>query len=91
MAKKRERLEVIHDMLSVVRNNKNSIGPTRLLRFSNLSNQMFKEYTDELTDKGFLQEMTEKKGKRSYSLTEKGFKFLQEYQVITGFIQDFGL
>jgi predicted transcriptional regulator len=43
MARKRERLAVIRDILNAIRNTKN-IKPTRLLYASNLSPQMFKEY-----------------------------------------------
>ena len=46
MARKRERLEVIKDILMSIRQNKN-IKPTRLLYASNLSPQMFKEYINE--------------------------------------------
>ena len=50
MAKKRERLDVIKDILRVTRDNR-QIKPTRLLYASNLSPQMFKEYVDELLKK----------------------------------------
>ena len=53
MAKKRERLEVIKDILMSIRQNKN-IKPTRLLYASNLSPQMFKEYINELIEKKFI-------------------------------------
>jgi predicted transcriptional regulator len=89
MAKKRERLEVIHDILEAVRE-AGSIKPTRLLFASNLSPQMFKEYTDELLSKRFLEE-SEQDGKKEFVLTRKGYDFLQKYQVIIDFIGNFGL
>jgi len=91
MAKKRERLEVIYDILYSVMEHRNAIKPTRLLYSSNLSPQMFKDYVDELQTKGFLQLKNEDEGKRTYSLTTKGFEFLQKYKTILAFIQDFGL
>ena len=91
MAKKRERLEVIHDILRSVMEHKNSIKPTRLLYSSNLSPQMFKEYVEELQAKGFLQLNISDEDKRTYSLTTKGFEFLQKYKTILAFIEDFGL
>jgi predicted transcriptional regulator len=87
---KRERLEVIFDILRTVRDQHNNIKPTRLLHSSNLSPQMFKEYMQEMMDKGFLIELDED-GKRHYSLTDKGFMFLEQYKVIVKFIDDFGL
>ena len=51
--KKRERLQVIRDILKVVRDHR-KIKPTRLLYSSNLSPQMFKDYVDELLSKEFI-------------------------------------
>jgi predicted transcriptional regulator len=90
MAKKRERLEVIHDILKVVQDHGNSVLPTKLLHSSNLSPQMFKEYVDELLAKGMLGQK-DISGKRHYSLTTKGFEFLAQYKTITEFIENFGL
>ncbi len=91
MAKKRERLEVIHDILAAVLDGNNRIKPTRLLYSSNLSPQMFREYVEELQIKGFIQTTLDKAERRTYSLTEKGFEFLNKYKTIVSFIQDFGL
>ena len=89
MAKKRERLEVIRDILNVVREGRR-IKPTRLLYASNLSPQMFKDYVNELLDKGFVK-IEEEKGKKEFLLTKKGSDFLQEYKVIQNFVENFGL
>jgi len=90
MAKKRERLDVIRDILKVIRDNR-QIKPTRLLYASNLSPQMFKEYVDELLNKEFIKLEEDKKGKRYFLLAKKGNDFLQEYKVIETFIENFGL
>ena len=90
MAKKRERLQVIKDILRSIRENR-QIKPTRLLYASNLSPQMFKEYVNELMKKGFIQMQEDKKGKKFFSITNKGNDFLQEYRVIENFIENFGL
>jgi predicted transcriptional regulator len=71
--------------------NKNQIKPTPLLRFSNLSTQRFNEYLFELLEKQFIEEKHDKKGRKFFSLTEKGSRYLEKYQVIKGFIDDFGL
>jgi len=89
MAKKRGRLEIIRDILSVTRSSK-KIKPTRLLYASNLSPQMFKEYVNELLKKGLIKEEELKKG-RVFSLTEKGNAFLEQYKTIENFIDSFGL
>ena len=88
--KKRERLEVIRDVLQTIKENR-QIKPTRLLYASNLSPQMFKDYIKELVDKKLVQEISSKKDKKLFSLTKKGSDFLQEYKVIEVFIANFGL
>jgi predicted transcriptional regulator len=89
-AKKRERLEVIRDILNKVRENK-QIKPTRLLYASNLSPQMFKEYINELISKKFIKLDIDEKEKKSFSLTKKGQDFLIEYKAIESFVENFGL
>jgi len=90
MAKKRERLEVIRDILKTIRQNR-QIKPTRLLYASNLSPQMFKDYINELITKGFIRLDIDKKEKKSFSLTKKGNEFLEEYRIIEDFVENFGL
>ena len=89
MAKKRERLEIIKDILSSVKEKK-QIKPTRLLQASNLSPQMFKKYINELLDKNLLKKEDIKK-KKYFLLTSKGFEFLEEYKTIVNFIENFGI
>jgi len=90
MARKRERLSIIKDILKAIRNNRN-IKPTRLLYASNLSPQMFKDYINELINKGFIKLDIDKKDKKTFSLTNKGNEFLQEYRIIENFVENFGL
>jgi predicted transcriptional regulator len=86
--KKRERLEVIRDILNSIRQTR-EIKPTRLLYSSNLSPQMFKDYVDELIKKDFIKlEITDEK--RFFTITKKGNDFLQEYKMIEEFVGNFG-
>lgn len=89
-AKKRERLDVIRDILQTIRQSR-EIKPTRLLYASNLSPQMFKEYINELISKNFIKFEIDEKEKKTFFLTKKGQDFLQEYKVIENFIENFGL
>lgn len=89
--KKRGRLEVIRDILKIINENHNSIKKTPLLRKSNISSQRFNEYYVELVEKGFIEEVQDKKGKISVTLDKKGFNFLEKYSLIVSFIDDFGL
>ena len=90
MAKKRERLGVIRDILQSIRDNRN-IKPTRLLYASNLSPQMFKDYINELISKEFIKLDVDEKEKKTFSLTQKGNEFLEEYRIIENFVESFGL
>ena len=90
MARKRERLDVIKDILKAIMKNR-QIKPTRLLYASNLSPQMFKVYINELISKKFIKLDINEKDKKTFSLTKKGQEFLQEYKVIENFIENFGL
>lgn len=91
MSSKRDRLQVIKDMLQVIKDNNNEIKPTPLLRYANLSTQRFTEYLGELLEKDFIKEFQDKKGRKLYSLTDKGHRYLEKYHLITGFIDDFDL
>jgi predicted transcriptional regulator len=91
MRSKRDRLEIIYDILSLIRSHGNSIRPTPLLRKSNLSTQGFAEYIKELLEKGFVREMSDSRGKKLYTLTDKGFAYINNYNTIKRFIKDFDL
>ncbi len=88
--KKRGKLEVIRDMLAIIRAHGNSIKPTPLLRLSNLSSEIFGKYFSELLEKYFVKEI-KSDGETLITLTDKGFKYLENYKVITLFIEEFGL
>ncbi len=45
----------------------------------------------ELIEKGLVREVQDENGRRYYTLTDKGFKFLEKYQKIREFIEEFGL
>ncbi len=87
---KRSRLEIIRDILKIIQERKNKIKPTPLLRYSNLSSQRFSQYVKELLKKGFIW-AGEEKGRKFFSLTEKGSTYLEKYRDIIGFVEDFGL
>lgn len=90
MNKKRDRLQIVHDILKAVQDKNGKIKPTHILYKSNLSHQMLDEYLGELISKGFIAENSTKSGK-TYSMTPKGFEYLQKYRTIVDFIDSFGL
>ncbi|MBI2148758.1 hypothetical protein HYU23_03690 [Candidatus Woesearchaeota archaeon] len=90
MNKRRDRLQVIYDILKAIQDKNGKIKPTHILYKSNLSHQMMEEYLKELIEGGFIIETKKPEG-RTYQLTEKGFDYLRKYQVITDFVDSFGL
>ena len=90
MEKKRNRLEIIFDILRVIRDRNGKIKPTHILYKSNLSHQMMTEYLTELISKGFILELKGKNGK-TYAITEKGANYLSQYSLISDFTSSFGL
>jgi len=91
MTKKRDRLGVIFDILKIIQDHHNSIKPTPLLRYSNLSSNSFSDYYDELIAKGFIKEIIDRKERKFITLTDKGFHYLEKYRLILGFIDEFEL
>lgn len=90
MSKKRSRLEIIRDILEVIRARQGKIKPTHILYKSNLSHQMLEEYLGELMKKEFIVEHKTSEGKR-YSVTERGVAFLDKFKAISEFTEGFGL
>lgn len=88
---KRGKLEIIKDILNIIRESYNSIKLTPLLRKSNISSARFKEYLSELIEKKFIKEVINQNEEKFVSLTDKGFKFLEKYKTIIDFIDEFEL
>ncbi|PIN67941.1 hypothetical protein COY28_04750 [Candidatus Woesearchaeota archaeon CG_4_10_14_0_2_um_filter_57_5] len=91
MPRKRDRLEIVYTILRLVRDNKNAIKVTPLLRYTNVSSQSFSEYYTELLEKGFIREELDRKKRKYVTLTDKGFAFLEKYAIIQGVIDEFEL
>ena len=91
MVRKRERLEIIHDIMHAIQEKKGISKPTHILYKSNLSHQMLSDYLAELITKEFVKEIKGKKERKTYELTDKGYNFLKDYKVIKGFIESYGL
>ena len=90
MNKKRDSLQVIYDILNVIREKNGNIKPTHILYKSNLSHSMMDEYLKDLVAKNFISEIKTKNGK-TYSLKDKGYEFLEKYKTIINLLESFGL
>ncbi|MBS3172531.1 hypothetical protein J4438_03050 [Candidatus Woesearchaeota archaeon] len=88
---KRGKIDIIKDILIVIRDNNNHIKSTPLLRKSNLSSERFSTYLQDLLNKNFVKDSHDQKGERFLSLTDKGFRFIEKYKTIIEFIDEFEL
>ncbi len=91
MSKKRDKLEIIKDILEILREKGEKVKPTHIMYKANLSHVMLKEYTTELVKKKLIEEKLTKKGKKRYILTKKGYNYLKDYSIIRGFVDSYGL
>jgi predicted transcriptional regulator len=87
---KRGRLEIIKDILDIIKSNHGEIRFTPLLRKSGLSSAGFKDYYKELLEREFIYESLGKNSK-CVKITQRGYKFIDKYSVISGFIEEFEL
>jgi predicted transcriptional regulator len=87
---KRNKLEIMRDILQIIQDHK-QIRPTPLLRQSNISSSRFKNYFSEMIDKKFVKKTRGNKNEKLIVLTNKGNKFLEKYQAIVYFIEEFEL
>lgn len=91
MAERRDRLDIISDILKAIQDKGGRIKPTHLLYKSNLSHEGMKRYIEELKMKFMIiEEEDMKKKTRHFLITEKGLKFLQDYKKIREFTNSFG-
>jgi predicted transcriptional regulator len=88
---KRVKLEIIRDILKIIKDNKGTIKPTPLLRKVGLSSTGFKEYHQDLLEKGLIKEVSSGDLTKQITITEKGSKFLERYKSIIEFIDEFDL
>jgi predicted transcriptional regulator len=90
MSERRSKLEIVGDILKAIQAKGGMIKPTHLLYKSNLSHERMKLYVDELKSKGMLEEK-EAKGKRMFSVTDKGLDFLASYRKVVELEDAFGI
>ena len=89
MNKKRNKLEMIRDMLLIVQKAR-KIRITPLIYKANLSSNSIKPYINDLLKKGLMQETIIEEIKY-FIITPKGNEFLQEFSKIKIFAESYGL
>ena len=90
MTERRNKMDIIYDMLKVTSDKGGKILPTHLLYKSNLSHQRMKGYLEELKAKKLIDEIKED-SKTFFVITDDGLRFLQQYHQLKEFTEAFGL
>jgi len=88
---KRAKLEIMRDILLIIKNNKGRMKPTPLLRRSGLSSTGFKEYYSYLITRELVRIGSDNDLNKQVILTDKGYKFIERYITIIDFIEEFDL
>lgn len=90
MAQKRNKIEIIYDILNSIKDKNNKIKITHILYKANLSHTKLKEYLTDLLDKELIEEFIEKKQKY-FRLTEKGQEYIQKLKQMKTFMKTFDI
>ena len=90
MIRKRNRADIIHDMLKIIRENNGTVKKTHLMYKANLSHKQMESYLSELIKNSLIEKNTSEK-KYFIKVTKKGDDFLVKYAQIKEFEKTFGL
>jgi len=87
-SKYRSQFRIYVDIMHVIQRESNEAKPTRILYGANLSHDRLVKYLDELKSLGVIQENgTDDK---TYSLTQKGIEFMNNFRKVESFASAFG-
>jgi len=91
VSERRNRMEIINDMLHAIQQKGERIKPTHLMYKSNLSHKLLKSYLEELIDKELVKEEITKDNYKYLVITDKGLEFTQKFRQMREFTESFGL
>ena len=88
---KREKLDIIQDILISIRDENNLAKPTHILYKSNLSHQMLSNYLNMLIKSSIVEEKQNGKTGKIYRLTDKGYNFLNDFEQFRKLEKSYGV
>lgn len=90
MNDRRSKMRIFLDMLDAISRRGGKAKPTHILYGANLSHDRLKAYLEFLLEKGFIEEVQEK-GRTYYTLTDKGKRFMAEFEKMEELSSAFGI
>ncbi len=90
MMKKRNRIEIIADILRTIKDKRGKIKQTHLMYKVNLSHKLMRSYLEELLSKEMIQE-TKKENNIYILIRPRGEEFIEKLQKLKEFQDVFGL
>ena len=90
MERKRNKADIVNDMLRIIRENGDKVKKTHLMYKANLSHKQMESYLSELVKNNLIEKNTSEK-KHSIKVTKKGDDFLIKYTQVKEFEKTFGL
>lgn len=87
---RRNKFQIICDILFLLQRDTRGVKPTHILYKVNLSHTKLKEYIAELESKGLIYSTTEK-NKTVFKITDKGLDFVSQINKINELKSAFGL
>ena len=90
MERKRNRVEIVHDMLKIIQERGGRIKKTHLMYKANLSHKQMTTYLVDLIKNGLIQDK-KAEDRNLILITEKGRDFFVKYAQVREFEKAFGL
>lgn len=90
MERKRNKADIVNDMLRIIRENGDKVKKTHLMYKANLSHKQMESYLSELMKNNLIEKNTLEK-KYFIKVTKKGSDFLIKYTQVKEFEKTFGL
>jgi predicted transcriptional regulator len=88
-SKYRSQIRIYADILRAIEREKGNAKPTHVLYGANLSHDRLVKYLAQLKEQGLIEEKGDS-DRMTYSLTDKGMVFLNEFKRISQFAEAFG-